>query len=406
MKIQIKQRMQMRKERICYLLEQYYNDKLSHTETAELSRLLDVTDQEELIDILALTMERFSGTANSILDEAEIDTKVNKILAIDKNLQLKTTRNTSILRLLKYSAVAATIILIGSYLLFYQNFITNINQKTTTETPEKDAQPGRNGAILVLSDGTQVQLDSALDSKVIVNRDGSKIRISKGQLVYLDSKNIKENDLNSIKTPVGRKYNITLPDGTKVWLNAYSSIEYPTSFSKKARKVTISGEVYFEVAKKYQRPFIVNIQNTQTNIEVLGTHFNINSYADNGHYKTTLLEGTINFNTGKRNYLLTPNQQAISKPDSEEVQVLNNINPEDVMAWKYDLFRFNEASIDEVMSELARWYNIVVVYDGSKPQGTFTGKIQKDLTLRQALKILGATRVKYELTQDNKLIIQ
>jgi transmembrane sensor len=394
----------MRNERIRYLLEQYYNNSLSHTETAELSRLLDITDQEELIDILALTMGPFSATGDSIVDEAEINTKVNKILAVDKNFQLKATRNKSILRLLKYSAVAATLMLIGSYWVFYHNVIANnFDQKIATE---KDVQPGRDGAILVLSDGTQVPLDSALDSKVFVNRDGSKIRISNGQVVYLDSKNIKENDVNSIKTPVGRKYNITLSDGTKVWLNASSSIEYPISFSKKVRKVKISGEVYFEVAKNPQRPFIVNIQNSQTNIEVLGTHFNINTYADKGNYKTTLLHGSIKLNTGKRHYLLKPNQQAVSQPDSEHVQVINNINPEDILAWKDDLLCFNEASIDEVMSELARWYNIVIVYDGSKPQSTFTGKIEKNLTLRQVLKILGATSVKYELTQDNKLIIK
>ncbi|WP_159452621.1 FecR family protein [Pedobacter nyackensis] len=393
----------MRNERIRYLLEQYYNNALSQTETVELSRLLDITDPGELVDILSLTMGSFSVPENSIVDEAEIDAKVNEILALDKDLQLKTTRNKSILRLLKYSAVAATIMLIGSYWLFYQNGLASFDQKITTE---KDIQPGHDGAILVLSDGTQVPLDSALDRKVFVKRDGSKIRISNGQVVYLDSKNIKENDLSIIKTPVGRNYNITLSDGTKVWLNASSSIEYPVSFSKKARKVKISGEVYFEVAKNPQRPFVVNIQNSQTNIEVLGTRFNINTYADNGNYKTTLLHGSIKLNAGKRHYLLTPNQQAVSQPNSEQVQVINNINPEDILAWKDDLLCFNEASIDEVMLELARWYNIEVVYDGSKPQGTFTGKIEKNLTLRQALKILGATRVTYELTHDNKLIIK
>lgn len=393
-------------ERIRYLLEQYYNNTLSHSETAELSRLLNVTDQEELIDILTLTMGPFSATENPSVDEAEINTQVSKILAVDKNFQLKTTRNTSIFRLLKYSAVAATVIFVGSYFLFYQNR-TNLDQKIRTEETEKDVQPGRNGAILVLSDGTQVPLDSASARKVFINPDGSKIQIRNGQVVYLDSKNIDGNDLNSIKTPVGRKYSITLSDGTKVWLNASSSIAYPISFlKKKARKVTISGEVYFEVAKNPQKPFIVNIQNSQTNIEVLGTHFNINTYSDNGNYKTTLLHGSIKLNTGKRHYLLTPNQQAVSQPGSEQVQVINNINSEDILAWKNDLFHFNEASIDDVMSELARWYSIVVVYDGPKPQSTFTGKIQKNLTLKQALKILGATRVKYELTQDNKLIIQ
>lgn len=394
----------MRNERIRYLLEKYYNNTLTHAGTTELSRLLDTTDQEELVEVLTSTMGSISETETTVVDEADINKKVNKILALDKNLQLRKAHDAPVRKLLRYGAVAATIIFIGFCWMFYQNFITGAEQKTAQI--ERDIQPGHEGAILVLSDGTKVSLDSAPDSKVIVNRNGSKIRISNGQVVYLDSKNIGENELNSIKTPAGRKYNITLSDGTKVWLNASSSIEYPITFAKKSRKVTISGEVYLEVAKKPEQPFILTIQNTRTNIQVLGTHFNVNTYADKGDYKTTLLEGSIKLNTGKRNYLLKPNQQAVSRPDADDVQVINDINPEDIMAWKYDLFRFHEADIDEVMSELARWYDITVVYETNKPQSTFTGKIQKNLTLRQALKILGATRVKYELTQDNKLIIK
>lgn len=391
----------MPNERIRYLLELYYNHMLSPNETAELSQLLDVTDQDKVIEILTLTMETFSTTETTTVDEAEISSKVNKILAVDKDFQLKKNHNKLILKLLKYSA-AAIIIFVGSYWLFSQKLTNNIHQVTT----EKDVQPGREGAILVLSDGTEVSLDSALNSQVFVNHDGSKVQISNGQVVYLDNKGSKENVLNSIKTPVGRKYGITLSDGTKVWLNSSSSIEYPISFSEKDRKVTISGEVYFEVARNPERPFIVNIQNSPTNIKVLGTDFNINTYADDGNFKTTLLHGSIQLNTAKRQFLLAPNQQAISQPGSEEVQIINNINPEDILAWKDNLFQFNEAGIDAVMAEMARWYNITVIYEGSKPQSTFTGKIQKDLTLRQALKILGATRVQYKLTDDNKLIIK
>lgn len=397
----------MYKKRILYLLKQYYNNTLSVDETVELSQLIEKTGHDEVIAILTETIPTFSEAEDGSIDEKLIKAKVNQILSIDKQIQVKTIVRDPKIRLLKYSiaAAAAVMVVIGSY-LFQQNFSAAVNQKNIAEAIQKDVQPGQTGAILVLADGREVLLDSAGSSKVIINHDGSRIKVSNGQVVYLDGTKTAENSLNSIRTPPGRQYQLTLSDGTKVWLNAASSIEYPVAFNGKNRKVAISGEAYFEVAKNAQKPFIVDIQHSKTNIEVLGTHFNINTYADNGSYKTTLLEGSIKLSTGKRKVLLVPNQQAVSQPDSEEVQLISNVNAEDILAWKNDLFHFNQASIGDVMLELARWYNIEVIYEGAKPPGTFTGKIQKDLTLRQALKILGATRVRYNLTDDNKLIIQ
>lgn len=397
----------MYNKRILDLLEQYYNNTLSVEETVELSQLIDKTGHEEAIALLTETINTFTEPENEdvSIDETEIKAKVNQILSLDKRHQLETTVKYPKIRWLKYSVAAAIMVMIGSY-LFYQNFNEPINQANIAEANQKDVQPGKTGAILVLSDGREVLLDSAGSSKEIINHDGSKIKVSNGHVVYLDGRKSAENSLNSIRTSSGRQYNLTLSDGTKVWLNAASSIEYPVAFNGKTRKVTISGEAYFEVAKNAQQPFIVNIENSKTNIEVLGTHFNVNSYADNGSYKTTLLEGSIELSTGKRKFLLQPNQQAVSQPDAEQVQLINNINSEDILAWKNQLFHFNQASIGDVMLELARWYNIQVIYEGTKPPGTFTGKIQKGLTLRQALKILGATRVRYQLTEDNKLIIQ
>lgn len=397
----------MYNKRTLDLLEQYYNNTLSVEETVELAQLIDKTGHEEAIALLTETINTFTEPENEDIniDETEIKAKVNQILALDKPYPVKKIVKHPGIKLLKYGVAAAIMVVIGSY-LFYQNFNEPINQKNIVEVNQKDVQPGQTGAILVLSDGREVLLDSTGSSKAIINHDGSRIKVSNGHVVYLDGKKSAENSLNSIRTPSGRQYHLTLSDGTKIWLNAASSIEYPVAFNGKTRKVTISGEAYFEVAKNAQQPFIVNVENSKTNIEVLGTHFNINTYADNGSYKTTLLEGSIKLSTGKRKFLLQPNQQAISQPDAEQVTLLNNVNSEDILAWKNHLFHFNQASIGDVMLELARWYNIEVIYEGTKPPGTFTGKIQKDLTLRQALKILGATRVRYQLTEDNKLIIQ
>ncbi|QPH41199.1 FecR family protein [Pedobacter endophyticus] len=398
----------MHKERIFYLLNLYYENSLSHDESIELSLLINETDQEEVINALSKIISAAPDpeSENADFDEAEIKYRVSQILAIDSHLEIKAATAKSKFKLSKYGVAAAAavlIILLGTYIISRNSFIGSANSNNIAKTI--DVQPGNKGAVLVLSDGTEVLLDSVSNGKVIVGRDGSKIRIDNGQIVYLD-KNAKASNINTVRTPKGRQYHLTLSDGTKVWLNAASSIEYPVAFTTGARKVTISGEAYFEVVKNPKKPFRVNIADSKTNIEVLGTHFNVNTYADNGNYKTTLLEGSIKLNTGKLKFLLKPNQQAITQPQSDQFQIIENINPEDIVAWKNDLFYFNEASIDDVMQELARWYSIDVSYQGSKPSGTFTGKIDKNLTLRQALKILGATRVKYELLQNNKLIIQ
>lgn len=397
----------MYKQRILDLLQGYYNHTLSVEETVELSQLIDKTGNEEVIALLTETINTFTAPENEdiSIDETEIKAKVNEILSLDKPPQVTTIAKHPGTRWLKYSVAAAVMLVIGSY-LFYQDFREGINHTNIADVKQKDVQPGQTGAVLILSDGREVLLDSTGSSKEIISHDGSKIKVSNGQVVYLDGKKSAENSLNSIRTPLGRKYQLSLLDGTKVWLNAASSIEYPVAFNGKTRAVTISGEAYFEVAKNAKQPFLVNIENSKTTIEVLGTHFNINTYADNGSYKTTLLEGSIKLSTGNRKFLLQPNQQAVSQPDSEQVLLINNVSSEDILAWKNNLFHFNQASIGDVMLELARWYNIQVIYEGTKPPGTFTGKIQKDLTLRQALNILGATRVRYQLTEDNKLIIQ
>lgn len=397
----------MYKKRILDLLNQYYNNTLSAEETLELSQLIDKTGSEEVIALLSETINTFTEPENEeiSIDETIIKAKVNQILSLDKQHSVKRVVKHPGTRLLKYSIAAAITVLIGSY-LFYQNFNERNNQIDIAETNQRDVKPGQTGAVLVLSDGREILLDSTGSNKAVITHRGSKIKVTNGHIVYLDGKKSAENSLNSIRTPSGRQYQLSLSDGTKVWLNAASSIEYPVAFNGKTRKVTISGEAYFEVAKNAKQPFIVNVENSKTNIEVLGTHFNINTYADNGSYKTTLLEGSIKLSAGNRKLLLQPKQQALSQPDSEQIQLINNVNAEDILAWKNHLFHFNQASIGDVMLELARWYNIQVIYEGTKPPGTFTGKIQKDLTLRQALKILGATRVRYQLTEDNKLIIQ
>jgi ferric-dicitrate binding protein FerR (iron transport regulator) len=382
---------------------------LSTDDTAELAHLIDVTDQNKIADILAQLMAASAEQQKDYhIDDKEFSAKVEQILAIDSTFDTAAINKAPKRALLRYltAAAAAIIVLLGTYWMIANGGLDLKKTAGIAKTTESDVQPGQNGAILVLSDGTEVLLDSLGNSNLIVDGNGTKIKVQNGQITYLNNQSKGTNTINSVKTPKGRQYSLQLADGTKVWLNAASSIQYPVTFAKANRKVSISGEVYFEVAKDQKRPFIVNIEQSNTSIRVLGTHFNVNTYADNGTFKTSLLEGSIRLNTGEKQYLLEPNQQAISQPTTAQIQLIKGINTEDILAWKNDLFFFNEASLDDVMRELARWYDIEVVYEGHQPTGTFTGKIGKNLTLRQTLKILGATQVKYELTANNKLIIK
>ncbi len=217
---------------------------------------------------------------------------------------------------------------------------------------------------------------------------------------------------NTITTPRGRQYQFHLPDGSGVWLNAGSSITFPTVFNSQERNVKITGEVYFEVAKKMQGngnrvPFTVSVDNPSDaarnlDIIVLGTHFNVNAYADEPQVKTTLLEGSIKLKKNKEQYLLLPGQQARLQ-ENGIFKVIDQINAEEVLAWKDGFFYFDHTDLPTVMRQLSRWYDVSVEYRGDIPDLKFVGEIPRSAQLDQVFQILGKTKLRF--TVDNKKII-
>jgi transmembrane sensor len=246
---------------------------------------------------------------------------------------------------------------------------------------------------------------------VVANQSGSSVTLNDGKLEYEKSgvgslePGVK---YNTLTTPRGRQFQLVLPDGSKVWLNAASSITYPTVFAANERKVKIIGEVYFEVFKDQSKTFVVDVDGKQT-VEVLGTHFNINSYTDEDAIRTTLLEGKVKVSaTGSRlptidSRLLSPGQQASLQHD--QLTTSNNVDLDQTMAWKNGTFSFRDADLPAVMRQLARWYNVDVEYRGAIPKDRFDGDIGNTLTLDQVLKGLAKTRIHYQIEQGNKLII-
>lgn len=247
-----------------------------------------------------------------------------------------------------------------------------------------DVPPGKNGAILKLADGREVVLDSLADG-VVATQLGTKVELKNGQLVYdAGKKSLGEILYNTMTTPKGRQFQLVLPDGTRVWLNAASSITYPAFFTGSSRRVKVSGEAYFEVAKMKDMPFHVTI-NDGAEVKVLGTHFNINAYEEEQAIKATLLEGSIQASfsgAGKtpEYVILKPGQQAEITND-QTIKLNESVNTDQVMAWKNGLFNFENASLEDVMRQLSRWYNIEVVYERSIPQMVFGGEMSRNVSL-------------------------
>ena len=251
-----------------------------------------------------------------------------------------------------------------------------------------DVAPGKNAAVLTLAGGQKIVLDST--STGTISRQGNAtITNAKGQLVYKELQQQPAEVLyNTLTTGRGNQYKLTLPDGSRVWLNAASSITYPSTFAGTERKVAITGEAYFEIARDETHPFIV--QRKEVSIQVLGTHFNVNTYDDEDAMKTTLLEGSVRVAKGSETSTLHPGQQAIVSRDNASIKVVDHPDIDEVMAWKNGVFKFNDATIESVMREMARWYDVQVVYDARISQH-FIADISRDVPVSELLKLLELT---------------
>lgn len=266
---------------------------------------------------------------------------------------------------------------------------------------EKDIPPGKDGALLILADGSELVLDSLANGR-IAEQAGTRLSLQGGELSYsYTGGDRRQTGWNTMITPRGRQFRLILPDGTRVWLNTASSLRYPTHFDQGVRQVELRGEAYFEVATRVEQPFKV-VVNESTMVEVLGTHFNINAYSDEPAIKTTLLEGSVKVIANGNSVLLNPSQQAIVK---ENISVDRSVDVQQVMAWKNGQFNFEGATVEEFMRQLARWYDLDVVYKGSTPKKVFHGDLGRDLQLSQILKVIDFFNISYKM-EDKTLTIE
>ena len=305
----------------------------------------------------------------------------------------------------RYAAAIILLIGIGTYVYVTQQEKPSVTQNNPLPV-QNDVAPGGNRATLTLADGSKIVLDSAVNGRIAQER-GARIEKKGGQVVYVPflpaSERLGVVAYNTMATPRGGQYQLTLPDGSQVWLNAESSITYPTAFIGSERKVTITGEAYFEVAKDKTKKFVVDVAG-KGSVEVLGTHFNVNAYANENNIATTLLEGSVRIASTSvhTSLILKPGQQGQLRND--KLVLAKDPDIDQVMAWHKGLFNFNKVKFSDAMRQLERWYDVDVEYKNGIPNITFGGKMQRDLNLAELLRLLNAMDVTFSI-EGRKLIV-
>ncbi|ACU03715.1 FecR family protein [Pedobacter heparinus] len=301
-----------------------------------------------------------------------------------------------------YAAAAAVIALIFSVLHFVD--FGSLKSSETIFSQNKIA-PGANKALLVLADGSEIDLSDA-KSGLLSKQAGVRIKkAADGQLVYEllpTASEVSPGSYNTLVTPKGGQFQVNLPDGTRVWLNASSSIKFPTIFNRNERLVEVTGEAYFEVSKNRQLPF--KVQTASQLIEVLGTHFNVNAYADEESTKTTLLEGSVKVSQagGSSGIILKPGEQSILLKGTFST---TSVQQEEAIAWKNGYFQFSGEDIGMIMRKIARWYNVEIVYHKDFVNQRFSGTISRFEEVSKVLRMLELTGSVHFKTEGRRIVV-
>ena len=390
------------------LQENEFNELISRYISGEITSsekltLLEMLDKQENLDSLDLIMrDNLAKAENDFATEEQTLEFVNKLNTriTSKTIKLE-LKESKIFKLKNWIVAATLVVAVGLGATYIANNDQDQDEQMAMVEKEVTSEitPAVSGAILTLADGSQIVLDS-LGNGQIAQQSNTTVSNKDGKLIYNSQKGAST-VYNTMTTPKAQKYTLQLADGTKVWLNASSSIKFPTTFSGNTREVSITGEAYFEVSPDKKRPFIVESRGME--IEVLGTHFNVNAYDDEDMIRTTLLEGSVVITQSKKSKKLYPGQQAVVN-NIGDISLDKNVNLSQVMSWKNGLFYFENSSLQEVMRELSRWYDVDVVYNDRIPNRNFEGEIQRNLKLSEVLRILELNKVNFKLEGRTVLI--
>jgi transmembrane sensor len=372
--------MQPNKDRFIYLVHQYLDKTATAVEFKELFELIEKEENKELLFDLMKDEDRKSYAIADV-HTIDWDTMYGQIVQPARPVRRRLFSTISL-------AVAATLIcLLGIGIYFGLAKYEGV-PAIESELVQNDVTPGGDKAMLRLADGTEIELNQSASGVLTAQGNTEVSKMEEGLLVYKAGHQDKDAEVvyNTLSTPRGGKYMLVLPDNSKVWLNSASSITFPTKFDGMERAVKITGEVYFEIAKRSGQTFTV--QTTKAKVEVLGTHFNVMSYADEASEEVTLLEGSIRLSLGQSNKILTPGQLAFYGRDSEKIGVKNLDLPESKIDWKNGVFEFENESIEQIMRKVSRWYDRDIVYAGAKINKHFTGTIPRNNNVSKILNLL------------------
>jgi transmembrane sensor len=421
--------MQEKVNRITSLIEKFLEESLSQEEERELREWLAEAEHNDSFfqqitnkDVLREKLKIYASTDSEAIWQKTMN-KIDGAKLVDLYPEKKTFR----IPYGKVAAAAAVILLISASTWYFAG--KSSNQTAQTENNQSGFKsrivPGGAKATLTLSDGSTILLNNAQNGSVA---DQGHMQITKtdGRLIYnmkpdSDGPQTEQDLYNTVTTPRGGEYKITLPDGSKVWLNAASSLRFPIAFAGNERIVELTGEAYFEVnpqnqdgtskdlAKQKGRiaktPFIVKINTSGGNkneVEVLGTHFNVMAYDDEASIKTTLIEGKVKVTSGSKFQTIHPGEQAKLKEGTIQVQ---QVDADDVVGWTTGFIPVAGPDIDYTLRQIARWYDVKIVYQGNKPAGSLEGKLPRSTSIESVIKLLNLNNIKARLNEKDRTII-
>jgi transmembrane sensor len=386
--------------RIRTLLDKFRSATINETEFDELLIWLHGLDEKQEAELAEMDQPLWDELKTKLLpDASRVDWEAmkNNILASD-------AEERSVKRIGWWRYAAAAILILGIGITWLVMKDTGNGAQQLSELRNTDSVlPNTNQTVLTLADGRTIILDSSNTGELLAANGVKVIKLQNGEIAYDGQSNTNlQPELHTITVPRGgRPYQIVMTDGSKIWLNAASSLKYPSFFSGKTREVEITGEAYFEVAHNAAKPF--HVKYNQMDVQVLGTHFNVNTYDDEKDIRITLLEGSVKVNAT----LIKPGQQSIV-PHNDPSLANTTVAEADLdltTAWVKGLFHFDKADIKTILRQVARWYDLDIEFEGKVSNDLFSGKIERTLPLTGIVTLLSSSNIKVRV-EGKKLIVE
>lgn len=408
--------------RLAFLFKRYFDRTATEEEKTELmARIDDEENVEEVKKLMDEAWNEFGASAPVFTDELS-KAMLRRVLQKDTDHKLLNRSGTMRLNWIRIAAAAAVLVFLatGGYLWYTSNDQAGKMAVNNSSVKIQDVAPGGNKATLSLANGKTIALDSTQNGILTQQGNTNVIKVKSGLLTYNrrqgalqkaqpSTRSIpREIQQNTLRTPRGGQYQLVLPDGSKVWLNAASSITFPTAFTGKERRVEVTGEAYFEIHTDDKHPFIVGLPpahpgGNRPEIQVLGTYFNVNAYSNEPAVRTTLVEGAVRIVAKGNSKILKPGQQAAIQRNSNRIQI-GKANIEEAIAWKNGLFYFNGEDMATIMHKISRWYDVQVTYQNAVPEGHYSGIISRNTNLSEVLKILRLSGIAFKI-QGKRLVV-